>query len=34
MPKKITLDDLLAGITPDNLHEEFDWGKKQGKEAW
>ncbi len=33
-PKKFMLDELLAGITPDNLHEEFSWGKPQGKEAW
>lgn len=34
MPKKFTLDELLAGVTPDNLHSEVDWGKAQGKEAW
>ena len=33
-PKKFTLAELLAGITPDNLHKEFNWGKPQGKEAW
>jgi antitoxin MazE len=32
MPKKFTLEELLAGVTPDNLHSETDWGKAQGKE--
>jgi antitoxin MazE len=26
------LSDLLAGITPDNLHPETDWGPSVGKE--
>ena len=34
MPKKFTLEELLAGVTPDNLHGETDWGKVQGKEVW
>ncbi len=34
MPKKFTLDELLAGVTSNNLHGETDWGKTQGKEAW
>ncbi|MDR2487967.1 MAG: phage portal protein, partial [Desulfovibrio sp.] len=34
MPKKFTLDELLAGVTPENVHHEFDWGKAQGKEVW
>lgn len=29
-----TLDELLAGITPENLHEEVDWGEPVGKETW
>ena len=29
-----TLDELIAGITPDNLHEPFDWGPPVGKEIW
>jgi len=33
-PKKFTLEELLAGVTPDNLHGETDWGKARGKEAW
>lgn len=29
-----TLEELLAGITPDNIHPEFDWGPAVGKEIW
>jgi antitoxin MazE len=32
--KKISLDELVAAITPDNIHEEVDWGKPVGKEVW
>ena len=28
------LDDLLAQVTPDNLHPEQDTGDAQGKEEW
>lgn len=28
------LDALLAAITPDNLHEEAEFGAPQGGEAW
>jgi antitoxin MazE len=31
---ELTLEELLAGITPDNLHEEIDWGAPVGKEFW
>ena len=27
-----TLEELLAGITPENLHEATDWGPPVGKE--
>lgn len=27
------LDELLAGITPDNIHEEADFGSPVGKET-
>ncbi|WP_105383224.1 AbrB/MazE/SpoVT family DNA-binding domain-containing protein [Neorhizobium alkalisoli] len=27
------LDQLVAGITPDNLHDEVDFGPPMGKEA-
>ncbi|MGN7964181.1 AbrB/MazE/SpoVT family DNA-binding domain-containing protein [Brucella sp. 22210] len=28
------LEELLAGITPDNVHEEVDFGASVGKEAF
>ncbi|MFH1058326.1 MAG: AbrB/MazE/SpoVT family DNA-binding domain-containing protein [Pseudomonadota bacterium] len=28
------LDDLLAGVSDDNRHDETDWGAAQGKETW
>jgi len=32
--KKVTLNELVAAITPDNIHNEADWGKPVGKEIW
>jgi antitoxin MazE len=32
--KSYKLDDLLKGITKDNIHEEIDFGKLEGKEVW
>jgi antitoxin MazE len=29
-----SLDDLLAQVTPDNLHSEVDTGDAIGKEVW
>ena len=29
-----TLDELLAGVTPENIHPETDWGPPVGKEVW
>ncbi len=31
---KVTLDELLEQITPENLHGEVDWGGPVGNEAW
>ena len=31
---KISLESLLAGITPDNLHSEQDTGSPVGNETW
>jgi len=31
---KLTLESLVAAITPENLHKEIDWGKPVGKEVW
>lgn len=31
----ITLKSLLAGVTPENIHQETNWGKSMGKEiSW
>ena len=32
--KSYKLDDLLKGITHDNIHEELDFGRPEGKEVW
>jgi antitoxin MazE len=32
--RALVLDDLLRGITPENLHAETDFGKPKGREAW
>ncbi len=32
--KKQSLKYLVAAITPDNRHEELDWGKPVGGEVW
>jgi len=31
-PKKLRLDDLLANVTPENLHPATDWGADVGGE--
>jgi antitoxin MazE len=31
---KLTLKQLLAGVTKENLHHEVDTGRAVGKEAW
>ncbi len=31
---KLSLNDLVARITPQNLHREQDWGKPVGREVW
>ena len=28
------LEELLAGVTDENLHDETDWGRPEGKEVW
>jgi len=33
-PPRFTLDELLAGITEQNLHGEIDSGGPVGKEVW
>jgi len=32
--RKYRLEELVAGITPKNLHDETDWGGPVGKEIW
>ena len=32
--KHPTLEELLDKITPENRHEEVDWGPPVGKEVW
>ena len=32
--RRYTLDELVAGITPENRHEEIDWGPPVGNEVW
>jgi antitoxin MazE len=32
--RRYTLDELVAGITPENRHEEIDFGPPVGKEVW
>lgn len=32
-PKRLSLDDLLARVTPENLHPETDWGADVGREV-
>jgi antitoxin MazE len=33
-PSEIDLDSLVAGITPENLHSEADFGAAVGKESF
>ena len=31
---EVTLESLLARVTPENIHPETDWGPPVGKEIW
>ena len=31
---KPTLEELVSGITTENMHSETDWGESLGKEMW
>ena len=33
-PAELTLDQLLEGVTPDNLHHEIETGEAVGHEVW
>lgn len=32
--EELTLEALMARVTPANLHGEIDWGPERGKEQW
>jgi antitoxin MazE len=32
--RSYSLEELLEQVTPENRHDEIDWGEPQGKEAW
>jgi antitoxin MazE len=32
--RSYSLEELLEQVTPENRHEEIDWGEPQGKEIW
>jgi antitoxin MazE len=32
--QELTLDDLLAGMSAERVHDEVDWGAAVGHEAW
>lgn len=34
LPPRTTLDELLARVTKDNIHEPFETGSSIGKEEW
>lgn len=31
---KYTLQELLKDVTPEQQHDELDWGEPQGEEVW
>jgi antitoxin MazE len=33
-PQRARLEDLLARVTPENLHSETDFGHPVGREVW
>jgi len=32
--REYSLEELVAGITPENRHGETDWGQALGRESW
>jgi antitoxin MazE len=32
--RQYSLEELVARITPENTHEETDWGQDLGRETW
>lgn len=33
-PVKLTIEEMLANMKPEQLHEAIDWGPPVGKEIW
>jgi antitoxin MazE len=33
-PRQYSLDELVSRITPENTHEETNWGEPRGREEW
>ncbi|HWR65498.1 MAG TPA: AbrB/MazE/SpoVT family DNA-binding domain-containing protein, partial [Bellilinea sp.] len=33
-PKKFQLSEMIAQITPQNIHDEVDFGNETGNEVW
>lgn len=33
-PKRYSIEELAEHITPENRHDELDWGTPVGKEVW
>lgn len=33
-PERPRLANLLERVTPENCHDEVDWGKPEGEEVW
>jgi antitoxin MazE len=31
---RVLLEELVKGVTPDNIHDEVDWGEPVGREIW
>ncbi len=32
--REYSLEELVSRITPENMHEETDWGENLGRETW
>ncbi|MGE3405104.1 MAG: AbrB/MazE/SpoVT family DNA-binding domain-containing protein [Vicinamibacterales bacterium] len=32
--RRLTIEELVKGITPENRHPEVDWGPPVGREEW
>jgi len=34
IPKKITLEEMMMAVTPENIHSEIETGNSMGNEEW